>query len=286
MKPEDVRKVGVVGCGIMGSGIVEVVARSGAEVVFVEANIELVQRGRAAIEASMAKAIEHGKLAAEEREAVLGRISGTVHLEEIGEVDLVIEAATEDLDAKLEVLRTLDRVTGPEVVFASNTSSIPIVQLATGTSRPDRVVGMHFFNPPPVMTLLEITPAITTSAGTLAFARAYGAHLGKTVVQAKDEAGFIVNKLLIPYLNGAVRMLESGFATKEDIDSAVTLGLSHPMGPFTLMDLVGLDTCLHVSEVLYEEFKEPLYGPPPLLRRMVTAGHLGRKTGRGFYEYG
>lgn len=286
MKPEDVKKVGVVGCGIMGSGIVEVVVRTGVEVVYVEADDELVARGRAAIERSTAKAVERNKMSADDREALLGRVSGMTDIAGLADSDLVIEAATEDLHAKLAVFRKLDEITRPDVILASNTSSIPIAELAAATNRPDKVVGMHFFNPPPVMKLLELTPAITTSEETLAFARAYGEHLGKTCVLAKDRAGFIVNMLLTPYLNAAVKMVDEGFATREDIDTAITLGLGHPMGPLTLLDLVGLDTVLHVAEVLHEEFKEPVYAPPPLLKRMVTAGHLGRKTGKGFYEYG
>lgn len=286
MKPEDVKKVGVVGCGIMGSGIVEVVARTGVEVVYVEADDELVARGRAAIERSTAKAVERNKMPPDDREALLGRVSGITDIAGLADSDLVIEAATEDLHAKLAVFRKLDEITRSDVILASNTSSIPIAELAAATNRPDKVVGMHFFNPPPVMKLLELTPAITTSEETLAFARAYGEHLGKTCVLAKDRAGFIVNMLLTPYLNAAVKMVDEGFATREDIDTAITLGLGHPMGPLTLLDLVGLDTVLHVAEVLHDEFKEPVYAPPPLLKRMVTAGHLGRKTGKGFYEYG
>ncbi len=286
MEPQEVRRVGVVGCGLMGSGIVEVVGRAGAEVVFVETSPELVARGRAAIERSMARAVERGKLDPEERDEVLARIRGTTDLAELADVDLVIEAATEDPAAKAEVFRRLGELTREEVVLASNTSSIPIADLAAASGRPERVVGMHFFNPPPVMKLLEVTPALTTSEETLALARGYGELLGKTVVVARDEAGFIVNRLLVPFLNDAVRLLEAGFATREDIDAAVKLGLGHPMGPLELLDLIGLDTQVAISEVLLGEFGDPRYAPPPLLRRMVAAGHLGRKVGRGFYDYG
>ncbi len=285
MRPEEVRTVGVVGCGVMGSGIVEVAARAGAEVVFVEASEELVARGRAAIERSTGRAVERGKLSAEEREAALARISGTTDLAALAEADLVIEAATEDLAAKRDIFRRLGEVTRAEVVLATNTSSIPITELAVASGRPERVVGMHFFNPAPVMRLLELTPALTTSEETVAFARAYGEHLGKTVVVSRDRAGFIVNRLLVPFLNDAVRVLEEGLATAEDIDAAVTLGLAHPMGPLRLLDLVGLDTHLNICRVLLEEFGDPRFQPPPLLRRMVTAGRLGRKAGRGFYDY-
>jgi len=198
----------------------------------------------------------------------------------------VIEAATEHYDTKRGVFSRLDEITRPEVILASNTSSIPIVDLAAATKRPELVVGLHFFNPVPVMGLIEVVKAITTSDETVEFARAFGVVLGKTTVLSKDRAGFIVNMLLIPYLNGAVRMLDEGFATREDIDTAINLGLAHPMGPLQLLDLIGLDTALYVANVLFDEFKEPLFAPPPLLKRMVAAGRLGRKTGRGFYEYG
>jgi len=286
MKAENVRKVGVVGCGVMGAGIVEVCARAGLDVLYVEAGPDLVERGRSRIESSILRAVERGKLSEGQREEELGRIAGTTSIEDLADRDLVIEAATENSDTKREVFRRLDEVTGPEVILASNTSSIPIVDLAAATKRPELVVGLHFFNPVPVMGLIEVVKAITTSDETVEFARAFGAVLGKTTVLSKDRAGFIVNMLLIPYLNGAVRMLDEGFATREDIDTAINLGLAHPMGPLQLLDLIGLDTALYVANVLFDEFKEPLFAPPPLLKRMVAAGHLGRKTGRGFYEYG
>jgi len=286
MKAEDVRKVGVVGCGVMGAGIVEVCARAGLDVLYVEAGPDLVERGRSRIEASILRAVERGKLSEGQREEELGRIAGTTSIEDLADRDLVIEAATEHSDTKREVFRRLDEVTGPEVILASNTSSIPIVDLAAATKRPELVVGLHFFNPVPVMGLIEVVKAITTSDETVEFARAFGVVLGKTTVLSKDRAGFIVNMLLIPYLNGAVRMLDEGFATREDIDTAINLGLAHPMGPLQLLDLIGLDTALYVANVLFDEFKEPLFAPPPLLKRMVAAGRLGRKTGRGFYEYG
>jgi 3-hydroxybutyryl-CoA dehydrogenase len=282
--PKDVRRVGVVGCGLMGSGIVEVLARAGADVTYVEATEELVTRGRSSIERSVGKAVERGKLEVSEAEVLLARVRGLIDLAALDGSDLIIEAATEDLDAKLAVFRTLGAVTRPEVILASNTSSIPIVELAVASGRPDKVVGMHFFNPPPVMALLELTPAVTTSDETLAFVRAYGTDvLGKTCVQAKDHAGFIVNRLLVPYLFDAIRLFDEGFATREDIDTAIHLGLAHPLGPLALMDLIGLDTMLSVGEVLYAEFRDERYAPPPLLRRMVAAGRLGRKSGGGFY---
>ncbi|HEY3211818.1 MAG TPA: 3-hydroxybutyryl-CoA dehydrogenase [Actinomycetota bacterium] len=286
MRAEDVRTVGVIGCGLMGSGISEVVARAGQTAVVLETNDELVERGRQRIETSTLRAVERGRLDAEERTAVLGRISLTTDVQDLADVDLVIEAATEDHDTKVGMFRRLDEVTKPEVILASNTSSIPIADLGAATSRPDKVLGMHFFNPVPVMGLIELVRAISSSDDTMAFGRAYGVVLGKTTVESRDRAGFIVNALLIPYLNGAIRMLEDGFATREDIDTAVHLGLNHPMGPLQLIDLIGLDTHLFIANVLFEEFKEPTFAPPPLLRRMVTAGRLGRKAGRGFYDYG
>ena len=285
MNPEDVKTVGVLGCGIMGSGIVEVVAKTGADVIFVERTDDRLERGQKSIEKSLGKAVEKGKLEEGERDAVLGRIKGTLNVDDLAGVDLVIEAVTEDLDTKIELFRRLDEITNPEVVLASNTSSLPLVQMATATKRPDKVLGMHFFNPPPVMKLLELVKSITTSDETVEFAKAYGETLGKTTVLAKDRAGFIVNLLLTSYLNAAVKMYEEGFATKEDIDTAIKLGLGHPMGPLELLDLIGIDTMLSVGEVLYDEFKSPEFAPPPLARRMVQAGFLGRKTGKGFYDY-
>jgi 3-hydroxybutyryl-CoA dehydrogenase len=286
MRAEDVRRVGVIGCGLMGSGIAETVARAGQTVVFLEASDELVERGRNRIETSTLRAVERGRLETAERDTLLGRISGTTDAHELADVDLVIEAATEDHDTKVGMFHLLDEVTKPEVILASNTSSIPIADLGAATSRPDKVLGMHFFNPVPAMGLIELVRAISSSDDTMAFGRAYGVVLGKTTVESRDRAGFIVNALLIPYLNGAIRMLEDGFATREDIDTAVHLGLNHPMGPLQLIDLIGLDTHLFIANVLFEEFKEPTFAPPPLLRRMVTAGRLGRKVGRGFYDYG
>jgi 3-hydroxybutyryl-CoA dehydrogenase len=285
MKAEEVRQVGVVGCGLMGSGIVEVCARAGLQVTFVEADDERVANGQALIARSLGRAEQRGKLDAETRDRVLASISSSTDLGALADSDLVIEAVVELPEEKHRVFARLDEVTRPDVVLASNTSSIPIVEIAAATKRPDRVLGMHFFNPPPVMGLIELIRSIETSDETLSFARAMGERLGKRVVVAKDRAGFIVNMLLIPYLNGAIRMYDEGFATAEDIDSAISLGLNHPMGPLTLLDYIGLDTAMFVAEVLYQEFKDPSYAPPPLLKRMVAAGRLGRKSGRGFYEY-
>jgi 3-hydroxybutyryl-CoA dehydrogenase len=285
MDPEDVKKVGVIGCGIMGSGIVEVCAKAGMHVHFVEANQEARDRGQKAIERSLARAVERGKLDEPGRDEVLARIRGSTDFADVADADLLVEAVVEDLQAKLDVFRTLDQLTRPDVVLATNTSSVPIAHLAATTKRPDKVVGMHFFNPPPVMKLLEVVRALTTSTETVDFARAVGRRLGKTTVLSKDRAGFIVNFLLVPYLNAAARMFEEGFASREDIDAAIQLGLGHPMGPLTLLDLIGLDTAVNVSDSLYDEFKDPLYAAPTLLKRMVAAGFLGRKSGKGFYDY-
>jgi 3-hydroxybutyryl-CoA dehydrogenase len=285
MRAEDVAMVAVIGGGVMGSGIAEVCARAGLRVVVLEPSEELVESGLRRVEGSMARAVDRGKLDDAARRDAIGRISGTTAIGDLADVDLAIEAATEDPSIKKDLFGRLDEITRPEVVLASNTSSIPIVDLGAVTKRPDRVVGMHFFNPVPVMDLIEIVRSIVTSDETIAFAQGFGRVLRKQTVLSRDRAGFIVNTLLVPYLNAAVRMLEEGFATREDIDAAIHLGLAHPMGPLTLIDLIGLDTCEHISDVLFEEFKDPAFAPPPLLRRMVAAGHLGRKTGRGFYEY-
>ncbi|MFL5737112.1 MAG: 3-hydroxyacyl-CoA dehydrogenase family protein [Actinomycetota bacterium] len=285
MDASDVRTVGIVGAGIMGSGIAEVAARAGADVLLIEQNDELLERGRGRVESSLAKAVERGKLSAEERDAVLARVRGASDLSELSVADLVIEAATEDIDAKLEVFRRLDEITRPEVVLASNTSSLPIGTLASATERPPQVVGMHFFNPAPVMALVEVIASDETSEETFALAQGFAERLGKTTVRSKDRAGFIVNRLLVPYLNSAVRLLDDGVATREDIDTAIELGLRHPMGALRLIDEIGLDTTMHVGNVLFEAFGEPTDAPPELLKRLVADGRLGRKSGSGFYDY-
>jgi len=281
----EIKKVGVVGCGIMGSGIAEVCARSGYEVVVREISEELLQKGLERIRKSMAKGVKRGKLTQEEMDAALARIQGTTEMKDFAPCDLVIEAVVEKMEVKKQVFAELDAICPPHAILASNTSSLCITEMASATRRPDKVLGMHFFNPPPVMPLLELVRTILTSDETLQVARDFGESLGKTTVVAKDTPGFIVNLLLVPFLLDAVRALEKGVATKEDIDTAIKLGLNHPMGPLTLLDFIGLDTTLYITEAMYEEFKDPRYAPPPLLRRMVLAGHLGRKSGRGFYEY-
>ncbi|HEX5936165.1 MAG TPA: 3-hydroxybutyryl-CoA dehydrogenase [Actinomycetota bacterium] len=286
MRAADIGHVGVVGCGLMGSGIVEVCARAGLRVTFVEGSDELVAAGRGRVERSVGKAVERGKLDAAAAEEALARVAGATELESLAEADLVIEAATEDRAAKASIFATLGRGTRPEVVLASNTSSIPIRDLGAESGRSDRVIGMHFFNPPPVMELLELTPSSETSEETYELVRAFGTDvLGKTCVRSGDEAGFIVNRLLVPYLFDAIRLYESGFASREDIDTAMRLGLAHPMGPLALSDLIGLDTLLAIGEVLRDAFPDdPAYEAPKLLRDLVAEGKLGSKTGGGFYE--
>ncbi len=281
----DIKTVGVVGCGLMGAGIVETCARAGYSVVVREVNDGLLQAGLKRIEGSLGKAVERGKLAAEERAATWARIKGATALEDLAGSDLVIEAVVENMALKKEVFSALDRLCPPHTILSSNTSSLSITEMAAATRRPGQVIGLHFFNPVPVMPLLEIVRALLTGDDTLEFAKSFGASVGKTTIVAKDTPGFIVNLLLIPFLLDAIRALESGKATKEDIDTGVKLGLNHPMGPLTLGDFVGLDTTLFVADAMYEELKDPRYAAPTLLRRMVMAGRLGRKSGAGFYDY-
>ncbi|MFI1978902.1 3-hydroxybutyryl-CoA dehydrogenase [Streptomyces wedmorensis] len=280
-------RVGVVGCGLMGSGIAEVCARAGLDVMVAERGAEALAAGRSRLTASLDRGLRGGKLTEEEREATLRRLSFTSDLDGFADRDLVVEAVAERRDVKASVFKRLDRVlAGREAVIASNTSSIPIIDLAAVTGQPRRVVGVHFFNPVPVQRLVEVIPTQLTAPEVTADVTAFVERtLGKTVVLARDRAGFVVNALLVPYLVSAVRMLESGVASAEDIDAGMVLGCAHPMGPLRLLDLIGLDTALSIAESMYEEFKEPLYAPPPLLRRMVAAGAVGRKAGCGFYAY-
>ncbi len=279
-------RVGVVGGGLMGSGIAEVCARSGVDVTVVEADDARAEKARAAIERSLDRATRSGKLAADERGAVAERLAYTTRLEDLEGADAAIEAILEDEAAKRELFLSLDAVLPDASFLASNTSSVPIMKLAAQTSRPERVLGLHFFNPVPVLPLVELVRSIMTSEETVSVARSFAEEtLGKTCIDSQDRAGFVVNALLIPYLLAAVRMYESGFASKEDIDHGMVLGCAHPMGPLALSDLIGLDTLLAVSESLYEEFRDPSSVAPALLNRMVEAGLLGRKSGRGFYDY-
>ena len=283
----DITRVGVAGCGLMGSGIVEVCARAGLDVVVREVDDGAAAAGRARIERSLTRAVRAGKLSAEDRDAALTRVRVTTALDDLADRELVIEAATENPAVKAALFAELDRVAErPDVILATNTSSIPIVQVAQATTRPAQVVGLHFFNPVPVQRLVEVIPSVLTAPQAVQrVTDLVTKALGKTVIKAPDRSGFVVNALLVPYLLSAIRMLEAGYATAEDIDLGMTLGCAHPMGPLRLSDLIGLDTLKAVADSMYEEYKEPLYAAPPLLRRMTDAGLLGRKSGRGFYDY-
>ncbi|PPK66671.1 3-hydroxybutyryl-CoA dehydrogenase [Actinokineospora auranticolor] len=283
----EISRVGVVGAGLMGSGIAEVCARAGLDVVVAEVNAAALESGRKRIEASLARGVRNGKLAEEERDAALARTRFTTDLGDFADRQLTVEAVAENEQVKTEVFATLDKVVeDPDAVFASNTSSIPIMKLGMATGRPQSVIGVHFFNPVPVLKLVELVPSLLTGEDTRDRAKAFvEARLGKQVILSQDRAGFVVNALLIPYLLSAIRMLESGFASAEDIDNGMVLGCAHPMGPLRLTDLIGLDTTKAIADSLYAEFKEQLYSAPPLLLRMVDAGLLGKKSGRGFYQY-
>ncbi|WP_432165596.1 3-hydroxybutyryl-CoA dehydrogenase [Streptomyces sp. bgisy031] len=282
-----ITRLGVVGCGLMGSGIAEVAALRGHDVMVAESSPELAAAGRARVLESLDRGLRRGKLTEAEREQAQTRLSFTHDLGELADRQFVIEAVAENHEVKTELFRQLDKVlTDPTAVLATNTSSIPVVDLAVTTGRASHVVGLHFFNPVPVQKLVEVVPALTTTAETLERARAFAVEgLGKETIEAPDRSGFVVNALLVPYLLAAIRMVEAGTARADDIDRGMELGCAHPMGPLRLLDLIGLDTAQAVADSLYEEFKEPLYAAPPLLQRMVAAGHLGRKSGRGFYVY-
>jgi 3-hydroxybutyryl-CoA dehydrogenase len=280
-----VKRVGIVGSGTMGSGVAEVAAKAGHEVVLRSRQQDTADRMVASLEKSLAKQVEKGRLSEEDSAAALGRVTATSDLGELAGCDLVLESIIEDLTAKRHLFNELDRICGEHTILATNTSTLPVIELAMETGRPDKVCGVHFFNPAPAMALVEIVRPLTASDETIATARAFAEACGKSPVEVKDQAGFIVNALLFPYLNNAVRMLEQGVASKEDIDEAMKGGCGFPMGPFALLDLVGLDVSLAILEALYAEFKDPNYAAVPLLRRMVTAEKLGRKTGHGFYDY-
>jgi 3-hydroxybutyryl-CoA dehydrogenase len=280
-------RVGVVGCGLMGAGIAEVCARVGLDVTVTDVSAAALDRGRARIDASLQRAVRTGKLTAPDAQAALARLTFTAELADFADREFVVEAVAEDEATKLAVFARLDEVVRDrDAVLASNTSAIPIMKLAMATSRPEQVIGVHFFNPVPVLPLVELVGSLLTPAQVAARVEGFLTQLlGKRVIRAQDRAGFVVNALLVPYLLSAVRMLESGFASAADIDNGMVLGCAHPMGPLRLLDLIGLDTAKAIAESLYAEFKEQLYAPPPLLSRMVDAGLLGSKTGRGFYEY-
>ena len=280
-----IERIGIVGFGQMGSGIAQVCAMAGLDVLAREIDQKFIERGFSRIEGSLARVVKSGKLSEEDAKKARGRIRGTTALADFSDRDLVIEAVIEVMDAKKEVFEQLDKVCPASTIFASNTSSLTIIEIAAATKRPDRFAGLHFFNPPVVMQLVEVVKAITTSDTTVEALRALVTRLGHTPVVCKDTPGFIVNRLMIPIMLEAIRALEQGVATAEDIDKAVKLGLRHPMGPFELIDYTGLDINLHVANTFFDEFRDPAWAPPPLLKRMVLAGHLGVKTGKGFYEY-
>ena len=280
-----IERVGIVGFGQMGSGIAQVCAMAGFDVLAREIDQKFIEKGFTRIDGSMARLVRSGKVSEDDAKKARGRIRGTTALADFRDRDLVIEAVIEVMDAKKEVFEQLDRVCPAATIFASNTSSLTIIEIAAATKRPDRFAGLHFFNPPVVMQLVEVVKAITTSDATIETLRAFVTRLGHTPVVCQDTPGFIVNRLMIPIMLEAVRALEQGVATVEDIDKAVKLGLRHPMGPFELIDYTGLDINLHVANTFFDEFRDPAWAPPPLLKRMVLAGHLGVKTGKGFYEY-
>ncbi len=281
----DIKRVGVVGCGSMGSGITQVCAQSGYQVIVSEINDELLNKGLALINSALTKSVDKGRLSQQDKDATLGQIKGTINTKDFHDCDLIIEAAIENLDFKKKIFAELDKICPKDTILATNTSDLSIIDMAMVTTRPDKVLGLHFFNPAPVMRLLEIVRTIATSDKTIEVCKEFGISLGKTPVIAPDTPGFIVNRLLSPFILNAIRMLEAGTATREDIDTAVNLGLNHPMGPLTLADLIGIDILFSGANNVYEELKDPQFAPPPLMKKMVTAGWLGRKTGKGFYEY-
>ena len=281
----EIKRVGVLGCGLMGSGIAQVAAAAGYDTVVRDVSKEFLDRGRAGIEKSLAKFVEKGKLDAGARDAALKRLTFTTTVADLKGVDVVIEAITEDLALKNALFKELDGLCGPATIFASNTSSLTIAEMAAATKRADRFVGLHFFNPVPLMQLVEVVRTVTTSDEAFKRAFAFAKSLGKEAVAAKDNSGFIVNLLLVPYLLDAIRAVERGVGSVPDVDKAMQLGCGYPMGPLTLLDFVGLDTTYHIAEIMFKEYREQRYAPPPLLKRMVLAGMYGKKSGRGFYDY-
>ena len=281
-----ISRVGVLGAGLMGSGIAEVSAKAGYETIVREVSEDLVRKGLSRIEGSLGKAVEKGKLEASARDAARGCLRTTTRLEDLADCDIVIEAIVENLETKKETFAVLDRTCKPEAIFCSNTSSLTITEMSAATSRPDRFAGLHFFNPVPVMKLVEVVRTIATSEETEKTVFEFAKSLGKEPIRAHDNSGFVVNRLLVPYLLDAVRALEEGVGTKEDIDRGMELGCGHPMGPLRLLDFVGLDTTYFIAEIMFNEYREKRFAPPPLLKRMVLAGRFGRKSGRGFYDYG
>ncbi|NUO83644.1 3-hydroxybutyryl-CoA dehydrogenase [candidate division KSB1 bacterium] len=280
-----IQTVGVIGCGLMGSGIAQVCAQAGYKTIVREVNDELLQKGLGKIEGFLTKSVEKGKLTAEQKQAVMSNLIGTTSLTAMKDADIIIEAAIENINLKKELFGELDKLCPSHTIFASNTSSLTITEMAAATKRPDRFVGLHFFNPVPLMKLVEVVRTIATSHESFNTAFAFAKTLGKEPIACKDNSGFVVNLLLVPYLLDAIRALENGVATVEDLDKGMVLGCGYPMGPFTLLDFVGLDTTLYIANIMFEEYRESKYAPPPLLRKMVLAGYLGKKSGKGFYDY-
>ena len=280
-----IQKVGVVGCGLMGSGIAEVCARNGYDVVVLDLTEEILKQGLSRMEKSLSKAVSKGKLSEEERGKTLSRISVTTKPTDLADRDLVIEAVLEDLEEKKKVFAELDQILGPNSIITTNSSSLCIIEMASATERGDKVLGTHFFYPAPIMPLIELVRTILTSDETMSTAQEFAASIGKETIVAKDRPGYVCARLIIPFLLDAVRVCEEGLASKEDIDTALEMGMNHPMGPLTVVDFFGLDTLLLIADGLFEEFKDPRFAAPTLLRRMVAAGHFGRKTGEGFYQY-
>jgi 3-hydroxybutyryl-CoA dehydrogenase len=281
----EIKQVGVVGCGQMGGGIAQVCAQSGFSVTVSEVSQDLLNRGLAKIDSNLARSVEKQRMTEQDKEATLARIKGTTDMKDFSKCDLVIEAAIENLDLKKKIFADLDKICPPQAMLATNTSCLSIIDMAMVTSRPDKVLGMHFFNPAPLMKLLEVARTIATSDETMETARKFGQSLGKTVITTPDTPGFVVNRLMVPQVLNAIRMLETGVATKEDIDTGMVNGLSHPIGPIALADLIGLDTMYYIAVAMYDKFKDTQFAPPILLEKMVAAGWLGRKTGKGFYDY-
>ncbi len=281
-----IEKIGVVGCGLMGAGIAEVCARAGLETLVREVDDGLLDAGLARIRGSLEKSVEKGRASEEQRDAALSAVSGTTELERLADCDLIVEAIVESLDQKCRLFAELDRIAKPSAVFASNTSSLTITQIAMATERTERFIGLHFFNPVPAMKLVEIVRTLMTDESVIEAAREFVERIGKAPVLCRDNSGFIVNRLLVPYLLDSIRALEEGVGSVEDIDRAMQLGCGHPMGPLTLLDFVGLDTTYYIANIMFEEYREKRFAPPPLLKQMVLAGRFGRKSGRGFYDYG
>jgi len=281
----NIKKVGIVGCGQMGSGIVQLCAQAGFDVIVSEVNETLLKKGLSLVNFSLDKGIERGKLSLTEKETILNHIQGTTKIADFKDCDLVIEAAIENIDLKKKIFSELDNLCPKNCILATNTSCLAIIDISVATKRPEKILGLHFFNPVAAMKLLEIVTTIATSRETLEAGKAFGKSLNKTIVVSKDSPGFIVNRLAMPFILNGIRMYESGFATREDIDTAINLGLNHPMGPLALADFIGLDTIYFAVSAIYEELKDPQYAPPVLLKKMLVAGWLGRKTGKGFYEY-